>query len=130
MKKILVIGLVGLILGAVLGAMLQQRAIRQRQHALAVMWLAQFHLKGLQTAVEGGDCAAAGVSASRIQGLADELALALPLAVEQEATFRGYVEQLRTAAAPVAQVTGACAYDAAMLKRVRDTCADCHLDYR
>jgi hypothetical protein len=130
MKKVLVVGLAGLILGGVLGAMLQQRAIRQRQHALAVMWLSQYHLESLQAAIAKNDCTVAAQAALRLQGLASELALALPLANAQDATFHGYIEQLKSAAAPGAAAPGQCAYDAALLKRIRAACADCHRDYR
>lgn len=130
MKKYVAVGLIGLVLGGVLGAMLQQRAIRQRQHTLAIMWLAQYHLKSLQGAVEKDDCAVAAQSALRLQGLAGELALALPLADAQDATFHNYIEQLKSAVAPGSAAPGHCVYDATLLKRVRDACADCHRDYR
>jgi hypothetical protein len=130
MKKVLVVGLVGLILGGVLGAMLQQRAIRQRQHALAVMWLSQYHLQSLQGAIAKNDCAVALQSALRLRGLASELALALPLADAQDATFHGYIEQLKLATTPHEVTPGQCAYDTALLKRIREACADCHRDYR
>lgn len=137
MKKFAVVAILGLVLGGILGAMLQQRAMRQRQHVLAVMWLAQFHLQSLQAAVTKEDCVVASREATVLQGLASELALALPLADAQDATFHGYIEQLRSAAAPSAIAASAtpspmahCAYDAALLKRVRDACADCHRDYR
>ncbi len=130
MKKFLVIGLIGLVMGGVLGAMLQQRAIRQRQHVLAVMWLSQYHLKSLQDAVNKDDCAMAAQSTLRIQSLASELALALPLANAQDKTFHGYIEQLKSAAAPGSVAPGQCAYDATALKRIRGVCEDCHRDYR
>lgn len=130
MKKFVAIGLIGLILGGVLGAILQQRAIRQRQHVLAVMWLSQYHLKSLQDAVTKDDCAVAAQSTLRIQSLASELALALPLANAQDKTFHGYIEQLKSAAAPGSAAPGQCAYDATLLKRIREACADCHRDYR
>ena len=129
MKRALAVGVIGLVLGGVLGAMAQQRSIRQRQSTLAVMWLSQFHLDGLQKAVRRGDCAAAAQSADRLHMLADELPWVLPLATEQDADFRDYVEHYRKATSPAAQA-GACTYDSAMLKRVRDACADCHRDYR
>lgn len=130
MKKFVVVGVAGILLGSVLGAMLQQRAIRQRQQPLAVMWLSQYHLQSLQGAITKGDCALAAQSAARLQGMAGELALALPVAVAQDAVFRGYVEKLQSAAVPGAAAPGQCAYDAALLKRVRQACADCHRDYR
>lgn len=130
MKKFAVVGLVALLLGGALGAMLQQRAIRQHQHTLAVMWLAQYHVQSLQSAVEKGDCAVAAQAALRLQGLAGELILALPLANAQDATFHGYIEQLKSATAPGSAPPGRCVYDASLLKRVRDACADCHRDYR
>jgi hypothetical protein len=130
MKKFVAVGVIGLVLGGVVGAMVQQRATRQRQHVLAVMWLSQYHLQSLQEAVTKGDCAVAAQSASRLQGLASELALALPLANAQDATFHGYIEQLKSSAAPGVAAPGQCAYDAALLKRVRESCADCHRDYR
>ena len=130
MKKFVAVGLIGLILGGALGAMVQQRAIRQRQHALAVMWLSQYHLQSLQDAIDKGDCAVAAQSTLRIQSLASELALALPLATAQDATFHGYIEQLKSAAAPGSVAPGQCAYDATLLKRLRDSCDDCHRDYR
>jgi hypothetical protein len=65
-----------------------------------------------------------------LQSLAGELALALPLANAQDQTFHGYIEQLKLSVEPSAQRPDQCAYDAALLKRVRDACADCHRDYR
>jgi cytochrome c556 len=137
MKKLAVVAVIALVLGGMVGAMLQQRAMRQRQHALAVMWLAQYHLQSLQAAVARRDCAVVTQSAAALHGLASELALALPLADAQDATFHGYIEQLRSAAAPgvittpaTASPTSYCADAAAMLKRVRAACADCHRDYR
>jgi len=130
MKKTIAVGLIALVLGGVMGAMVQQRTIRQRQHTLAVMWLAQYHLQSLQDAVANHDCAVATQSASRLQALGNELALALPLANSQDATFHGYIEQLQSAATPGAALPGQCLYDVTLLKRVRDACADCHRDYR
>ncbi len=130
MNKVLMVGGLALLLGSVMGALLAQRSIQQRQQPLAVMWLSQYHLQALDTAVQKGDCAVAAQSATRLQGLASELALALPMADAQDATFHGYIEQLRSAAAPGAAMAGQCAYDAALLKRVRESCAACHRDYR
>ena len=130
MKKFIVVAVISLVLGGIVGAMLQQRALRQRQHALAVMWLSQYHLQSLQEAVNKGDCALATQSALRLQSLASELTLALPLADAQDATFHGYIEHLKLSTSPAAATAGQCAYDATLLKRVRDSCADCHRDYR
>jgi hypothetical protein len=130
MKKLIVVAVISLVLGTIVGAMLQQRAVRQRQHTLAVMWLSQYHLQALQDAVNKGDCARATQSALRLHNLAGELALALPLADAQDATFHGYIEHLKLSTSPAVATVGNCAYDAALLKRVRESCADCHRDYR
>ena len=124
------VGVAGLILGGIVGGLIQQRVIRQHQHPLAVMWLAQYHVESLQSAVQKGDCAVAAQSTASLQALANELALALPQATAQDAHFRGYIDQLKSAAGPGAVPAGQCAYDATLLKRIRDTCADCHRDYR
>ncbi|MGE0115431.1 MAG: hypothetical protein AB7T07_11195 [Steroidobacteraceae bacterium] len=129
MKKLLAAVFLGLVLGAVLGAMTSRHFMRQRQHGLAVMWLLQSHLLSWQEAVKNNDCVAAEQAGGRLHVLAKELALAFPLADTQDVIFHSYIEKVNQVAQPVT-VAGQCDYDAARLKQMQEACDDCHRDYR
>jgi cytochrome c556 len=130
MKQWLVVGVLGLLFGALLGSFVASRNLRQRSHPLAVMWLSDFHLAALRASVQAHDCMAAEQSMSRLHALAAEIPLALPKADAQERDFHRYIEQLSKATEPVVSATGSCAYDQQRMQHVETACDNCHHDYR
>jgi cytochrome c556 len=117
-----------LLVGGLFGSGIERYIQVQHRHARAVMTLAQFHLTGLQRAVDAQDCPRLGKERTALLHVHDELEQAFPQAVAQDAEFRQraqvLLEALRTSDAE------ACAAAPATLNAVELACAACHREYR
>lgn len=127
MNKMIFGLLAGLVLGGIAGAMVAQQSMHQRQQSLAVMWLMQRHLDAAARAPES-DCQQARTAVQRVGVMSDELVSAFPMAYQQDQTFHRYVEQVSSAASDAQQAQ--CALMSQKLKDLRETCEQCHRDYR
>jgi hypothetical protein len=129
-KKLIIVATLALAFGMALGSMWSRQATQRHGHQLAVMWLAQFHLQSLHSAVQTNDCVVAGRSVAHLHSLADEIALAFPKADAQDKEFHARIEQLREATQLTVGPASSCAVDAPLLSKIEGACDNCHRDYR
>lgn len=117
-----------LLVGGLFGSGIERYVQAQHRHGRAVMTLAQFHLDGLQRAVDAQDCPRLGRERTALTHVHDEIAQAFPLATAQDAEFRKRTLVMQEALGT--SDAAACAVPAATLNAVRLACAQCHREYR
>jgi len=129
MARTLLFGAALLVLGVVIGNTVTRYVQQQHQHTRSVMTLAQFHLDRLSAAAQAGQCPGFELERERLRRVYDELQVAFPLSLEQDAEFRKRAEALRSALGNDVSGPG-CPTASREAKSIRDACDDCHREYR
>ena len=130
MKERIVIALVCLLAGGFAGSWVARYSAHRHQHALSVMWLAQFHLQRLATAADARQCPIVNEERDRLAQLQVELRQAFPLAYRQDADFRTRADALESAEHPVQPLGNDCAAAVNQVHAIKDACDGCHRLYR
>jgi hypothetical protein len=130
MKRTLVLLVASALLGAVVGAGVTRALARRHQHARAVMWLAQYHLQGLDAAVASQSCPGFRAQLGSLRFVHGELLQAFPLAVAQDAEFGARAAALQSALQAAAADGSECTAMSPQARRIRDACDACHREYR
>src|SRR5690348_7742192 len=95
MKKIMVVGVIGLLIGGAIGTNASRYFARQHEKTTAVMVLLQLHQKEWESAVQDKNCTRADAQLHSLQFLVTEIAVALPLADQQDAIFHQHVQKMK-----------------------------------
>jgi len=155
MIKYVIALVAGIIAGGFAGNSIAHRLEAPHHHPRAVMTLLGFHHDRLDAASKAGQCAAIDSERARLTSLQQEIALAFPKAYEQDQQFRKdadalgtVLQEINATAVPVATASTApaptvatptasaapaaatsCPDAAAQLKKISDTCDECHKVY-
>ena len=128
MKKLIVVGVIGLLIGGAVGTNASRYFARQHANTTAVMVLLQAHQQGWERAVQGHDCGNATRELQALQFLAGEIAVALPLADAQDSVFHQHIEKIRAVLSLPSLMQ--CAASINEIKQVNEACDACHREYR
>ena len=128
MKKVIAVGVIGLLLGGAVGTNASRYFARQHEKTTAVMVLLQLHQKNWEQAVQNRNCAEAGNHLHSLQFLANEIAVVLPLADQQDKAFHTHVQKLKEGLSLPAMMQ--CPAGMTDIKQVDEACDECHREYR
>ncbi|MES1146935.1 MAG: hypothetical protein ABUL52_00925 [Solimonas sp.] len=128
MKKIIAVGVIGLLIGGAIGTNGSRYFAHQHERTTAVMVLLQLHQKEWERAVQNRNCAEAAVQMQSLQYLANEISVVLPLADQQDAVFHRHVQKMKEVLSLPEMMQ--CSAAVNVMKQVRDACDECHRDYR